>query len=225
MRLERGWRVEDLAKRAECSVKTVENVERGAKVYLATLKRIAEAVGVEFLSLVSEWNTESSPKPDPKLNPKAQQPRTGGKRVEVQIKLSINLDQFDETDQFTSLLQALVRAIAATSEVGAVSIESGSTIIKLEMSEEDAMALVRAYENGRLRELGIITRPVILTPLPKRRKIWFYYWTISVSIALIVLTVSYLLYGLDVTVTIAIAITLLILIFREILRWDTSLSD
>jgi transcriptional regulator with XRE-family HTH domain len=36
LRIEKGWRVEDLAKEARCSVKAVENVERGENVYTET---------------------------------------------------------------------------------------------------------------------------------------------------------------------------------------------
>ena len=48
LRLGKGWRAEDLATKAICSVKTIENVERGANVYLSTLAKIAKALGVEF---------------------------------------------------------------------------------------------------------------------------------------------------------------------------------
>jgi predicted transcriptional regulator len=43
LRLDKLWRVEDLAKHAKCSVKTVENVERGANVYMFTLAKFATA--------------------------------------------------------------------------------------------------------------------------------------------------------------------------------------
>ena len=41
------WRVEDLARHAKCSVKTVENVEHGANVYMFTLAKFATALNVE----------------------------------------------------------------------------------------------------------------------------------------------------------------------------------
>jgi transcriptional regulator with XRE-family HTH domain len=53
LRIEKGWRVEDLAKKARCSLKTVENVERGANVYLYTLSKVAQALGVEVSTLMT----------------------------------------------------------------------------------------------------------------------------------------------------------------------------
>jgi transcriptional regulator with XRE-family HTH domain len=53
LRTEKGWRVEDLAEKAKCSLKTVENVERGAEVYLYTLSRLAKALGVEVPTLTA----------------------------------------------------------------------------------------------------------------------------------------------------------------------------
>jgi hypothetical protein len=47
LRVEKGWRVEDLVRKAKCSVRTVENVERGASVHLFTLGKFADALGVE----------------------------------------------------------------------------------------------------------------------------------------------------------------------------------
>jgi transcriptional regulator with XRE-family HTH domain len=53
LRIEKGWRLEDLAEKANCSLKTVESVERGAKVYPYTLSRLAGALGVEVSTLVA----------------------------------------------------------------------------------------------------------------------------------------------------------------------------
>ncbi len=52
LRLAKGWRVEDLATKAICSVKTIENIERGTSVYVTTLAKIAKALGVDFVTLV-----------------------------------------------------------------------------------------------------------------------------------------------------------------------------
>src|SRR5437867_4425253 len=53
LRLAKGWRVEDLATKAICSVKTVANVERGTNnVYVCTLAKLAKGLGVEIMALV-----------------------------------------------------------------------------------------------------------------------------------------------------------------------------
>ena len=53
LRGERGWGIEDLAEKAKCSIKTVENVERGAATYPHTLSRLAKALGVEVSTLTA----------------------------------------------------------------------------------------------------------------------------------------------------------------------------
>lgn len=58
-RLAKGWRPEDLARHADCSLRTVENVERGAGVYANTLASIALALDVAFKTLLAKAETIS----------------------------------------------------------------------------------------------------------------------------------------------------------------------
>lgn len=53
-RLAKGWRPEDLAGEADCSLRTVENVERSTSVYANTLASIAVALGADFQSLLAK---------------------------------------------------------------------------------------------------------------------------------------------------------------------------
>lgn len=62
LRVEKGWGIEDLANKASCSIKTVENVERGAKVYPYTLSRLAKALGVEVSTLMAGSAPPEAPK-------------------------------------------------------------------------------------------------------------------------------------------------------------------
>jgi transcriptional regulator with XRE-family HTH domain len=140
LRLEKGWRVEDLAKNAKCSVKTVENVERGANVYRFTLAKFAKELGVEYVALVAGGKPPPMP---PRPNP----------NVQVQIVLSIPFDQFDESEQLGGFIEFLKQFMQGGGNINVVGVTPGSTIITLEMSFEDMVALFAAYSKGKLAEM------------------------------------------------------------------------
>jgi transcriptional regulator with XRE-family HTH domain len=137
LRIERGWRVEDLAKKAKCSLKTVENVERGANVYLYTLSKFAQALGAEVSTLMI--GTEP---PDP---PKKE------RRFKVQFTLEIPFEEFDESKQLVSFLAMLKQILQAKDEITVASVEEGSTIITLEMSMDDIQRLLHEFTGSRAK--------------------------------------------------------------------------
>jgi transcriptional regulator with XRE-family HTH domain len=155
LRIAKGWRVEDLAAKAICSDRTVENIERGANVYVFTLAKIAKELGVEPASLVAG----GQPPPE---QPKPQN------CVKVHFELSIPFDQFDESEQlgeFIAFLKKFLRG--GGGDFNVVGVTPGSTIVTLEMSFEDMMALHAAYEQGNLAEIhcvgfttGFNTQPI-----------------------------------------------------------------
>ncbi len=59
-RCERGLTQDALAHLASCNVKTVRNAERGRRVDAATVKRIADAVGLPLAAIVLDQG-ESAP--------------------------------------------------------------------------------------------------------------------------------------------------------------------
>lgn len=140
LRLEKGWRVEDLAKNAKCSAKTVENIERGASVYLFTLAKFATALGVEYALLVAGGEPQA-------------ESQTKERRFQVQITLSIPFEEFDQTEQLVSLIDLLKRLLPAKDALEVKGLMAGSTIITLEMSEADVRALISAFNAGKLDEM------------------------------------------------------------------------
>jgi transcriptional regulator with XRE-family HTH domain len=60
-RLQKAWTTDDLARHTDCSVKTVENAERGKAIYAITLARIASALGVDYDSLIARPVEQSTP--------------------------------------------------------------------------------------------------------------------------------------------------------------------
>ena len=140
LRLEKGWRVEDLAKKAICSVRTLDNIEKGASVYMNTLSKIANALDVEYKTLL--------PGGEPPAEPPRPEPR-----VQVQITFAIPFAQFDESKQLGGLIEFLKKFMKGGGDVDVLGVEPGSTIITLEMNVEDMNALLSAYKKGKLAEI------------------------------------------------------------------------
>ena len=149
LRIEKGWRVEDLAKKAGCSLKTVENVEKGANVYIYTLKRVASALGVEPSELLIDGD-------DAPLGRRRKKERV----IRITFEVSTPYDEFDESSDLVNLLQALVSRLGGGG-IEPTGLQEGSTVIEVEMTLEQFLELAEAYADGRLDDLNIesITAP------------------------------------------------------------------
>jgi transcriptional regulator with XRE-family HTH domain len=143
LRIEKGWRVEDLAKKAGCSLKTVENVEKGANVYIYTLKRVASALGVEPSDLLIDGD-------DASLERRRKKERV----FTITFEVSMPFDEFDESSDLVSFLQTLVSRLGG-GEMEPTGVKEGSTLIEIEMTLEQFLELAEAYADGRLDDLNI----------------------------------------------------------------------
>ena len=147
LRIEKGWRVEDLAKKARCSLKTVENVERGANVYLYTLSKVAQALGIEVSTLM----TGAAPPPLPKE-----------RSWTITIRITTPDDEaFDEATDLPRFMATLIERLGGD-EMEPRGIRRGSVNITVEITAEQIMRLIDAYQSGRLDDLGIemISAPI-----------------------------------------------------------------
>lgn len=138
LRKAKGWRVEDLALKARCSVKTVEKVERGADVYLLTLNRFATALGVEYAAVVLGGDLPPEP-------PKPQS------TIQMQFVLSIPFQAIDKSERVVAFIEFLKQFMLDGGDIDVISVRPGSTIITVEMSLENMLALLTAYSEGKLR--------------------------------------------------------------------------
>lgn len=136
------WRVEDLAKRAGVSAKTVESVERGANVYMFTLAKFATAFKVENSVLIAGGEVP------PEL-PKTQ------RRIEVNLTISIPFEEFDQSEQLISLIQSLKAVVNAQDHIELTGLMASSTVVTLEMSEADVHSLISAFMSGKLDEMQV----------------------------------------------------------------------
>ena len=145
LRLTKGWSVEVLADKSICSVKTLQNIEKGASVYLSTLSKIATALAVDFATLMPD----GKPPSDPPLPPES--------RIQVQITVSIPFAQFDESKQLCGLIDSFRQFLAGgKGDIRVLNVGSGSTVITLEMTRLDVRALHSAYSEGKLAKLHCI---------------------------------------------------------------------
>jgi transcriptional regulator with XRE-family HTH domain len=136
------WRVEDLARKAGVSVKTVENVEHGANVYMFTLAKFATALGVENSALLA-----GADPPDDLPKKKRQ--------IEVSLTIKIPFDDFDQSDELMSLIEKMTAVVKAHDHIEVTGLMAGSTIITLEMSEADVHSLIAAFMAGKLDEMKV----------------------------------------------------------------------
>jgi len=152
-RLALGWSIEKLATKAICSVRTLDNIEKGASVYMSTLVKIATALDIKYWKLLPGGEPPAEPaKPEP--------------RVQVQVVLSIPFSQFDESKQLGGFIDFVKQFMNAGANINVVGVAPGSTIITLEMSIQDMLALSSAYKEGKLAEMHCVGfSPVLNTDL------------------------------------------------------------
>ncbi len=126
-----------MAKKARCSLKTVENVERGENVYLYTLSKFAQALGVEVSTLMI-----GTAPPDP---PKKE------RHFKVQITVEVPFEEFDESVQLVSFMNMLKQIVQAKDDIMVAGVQEGSTIITLEMGTDDIERLLDEFTGGRAK--------------------------------------------------------------------------
>lgn len=146
LRIERGWDAATLASRAGCSEKTIRNVESGARIYLATLVKIARTLKVDFKGLLADARNEEAAF--------AETPQSG-RRITIQATFAVSFGGFDETSDLPDIQLNIERAIAALTQIGIITVRPGSVTIALDVSEYDAVTFVAAFCLGKLDALAM----------------------------------------------------------------------
>jgi len=153
LREAKGWGQQALADRAVVSIKTINSAEQGKPAHLSTFGKIAKALGVEPSEFLDGYN--------PTAHLASDTLRALSKRVEVQIKLSIPFEEFDESDGLTNLVQMLSTLIKAKQEIGVVEVSPGSIKITLEMHPDDLKEMIAAFMEYRLKDTQIVSLEVL----------------------------------------------------------------
>ncbi len=158
LREAKGWGQQALADRAVVSIKTINSVEQGKPAHLSTFGKIAKALGVEPSEFLDGYNAAAHLASDTI--------RALSKRVEVEIKLSIPFEEFDEADGLTNLVQMLSTLIKAKQEIGVVAVSPGSVKITLEMHPDDLKELIAAFMEYRLKDAQVFSLEVLDPDFP-----------------------------------------------------------
>jgi transcriptional regulator with XRE-family HTH domain len=148
LRTQRGWRVEDLAREAGCSERTIKSVESGRNAYPVTLRQLAEAFGVEYSTLTTDNVTVP---PDT---------FTVTKKYTVEVTLRISSPDADDFDQTTDLPRIInfVASLIGSDDahlIEPVSVKKGSTEITVTMTLDQLGRFLRAYVRNDLDHLNI----------------------------------------------------------------------
>lgn len=146
LREAKGWEQEVLADKADCSLRTVQKIEGGAKCYKATLTRLADALGTAYWRLLSN---PSPPESEVNLYPPL--------RAELVIIVRGDLKEIDETTDLPELLRKIAELAKLRDVVEVLKVErSKSFEVGLELTESDVIRLLAAFHNGeQLAALGI----------------------------------------------------------------------
>jgi transcriptional regulator with XRE-family HTH domain len=132
LRAQRDWETMDLARAADCSYRTVENLEAGNHTYRRILAAIAQALEVSYKELLLGPDDDEPEKPDALIE------------GAVRLVLAKAFHSFDATKELTVLLRWVEYGCHLQCDIRLQSVKDGnSTIITLDMAEEDVLGVVR----------------------------------------------------------------------------------
>jgi transcriptional regulator with XRE-family HTH domain len=139
LREAKPWVQETLAAKSDLSLRTIQKIEGGANCNACTLVAIANALGVDYSEVVIKNASGSLYK----------------RSFSVEIKFDFLYDEFDQSEQLNTIIETLKRLISASGEMYPSVICRGSVIITFVMEQQDAILLMDAIVEDRLKELPI----------------------------------------------------------------------
>jgi transcriptional regulator with XRE-family HTH domain len=142
LRRNAGMTIEELARKANVSARTINSYQAGKEAQISTLKLVAESLRVPFSSLLAEPYIEPTPV-------------ESARRVNVHITLSIPYEEFDQSVQLSGLIAAIQSLTNASRQISPIAVINGSTVVSLEMDEDDLPLLINAYAEQKLKPLGV----------------------------------------------------------------------
>lgn len=140
LREHRCWTKADLAQKAGVSEKTIENAENSKRLDRASLTRISKAFSVPVNKIKRESEQDAF------MEGLAERPQS----IDVEIRVSLPLELLSGDAQVKQLIDALLNAAALSSHINVMSARRGSTVIRIEMSIDDAARFFEALCEARL---------------------------------------------------------------------------
>lgn len=142
LRVAKGWSVEEMADKSNLSAGTVQNLERSQRVFLCTLRRCADALGVSCDQLLAS----------PTLAPIPQLPP----RIEITIKVRVDYSLFDQCEQLVARLEKLAQLVGTVDPIEVTSIDNGTVRITINISIPDALALLNYVDDITWKQMKVI---------------------------------------------------------------------
>jgi diguanylate cyclase (GGDEF)-like protein len=166
LREQRGWSQEDLANKAGCAKRTVENVEAGQSILRRTLMEIEDALGVERWALqqadqtLSDMDVTEETGEHKALDKGASDSEEPGNVIVAESVATIDLVINRDFDSFSKeeeqhLLEAIKQLFLAGNDIRVIGKRRGSVILTLEMTPEQAERLYWAVKAGKLSRLNV----------------------------------------------------------------------
>lgn len=134
LRKQKGWSVQQLSEEAEIGMRTAQKAVAGIPVGMDSLRRIADALEVEYDDLLLG---NASP-------------------LRMKVQVVIQLDLFRaEAKEVADFIKLLGKTLPASHEIVIKEMRDGSLIITLDMSHEDAVRLVSLFPDlgERMRDI------------------------------------------------------------------------
>ena len=141
LRVAKGWRIRDLASRADCTDRTIERLEAGGRTYPSLALPIARALAVDLSEI-----SDDVPKP-------TESPSAAG--IYVEIKFGFNYPRFDMSEELVELFERLEKMLAMSSNVQVQYVKPGSVVVGLLFEPADAEKLVNAFFRGQLADFWV----------------------------------------------------------------------
>jgi transcriptional regulator with XRE-family HTH domain len=127
LREDKGLQKNELAQRAKCNLTTVRKVEAGRPAYPCTLRRFANALEVDYHSIIKKPQTRANPAPSTDEPPAS----TYEQQKHIRLILSIPFEMFDETTMLVQFITQLTQLMSPILPIEVIAIREGTTKVDL----------------------------------------------------------------------------------------------
>lgn len=154
----KGWSHADLAKKTGVDEKTISSLFKGTEKQMATLRLVAEALGVEPAEIIKGAKTDAPPHlPKGLFKPS---------RFKARLRLDLDFNSYNELKDAHELIAVLMNRLEFSNEPDITGFDEGSVLITLSIDGEDLEKLINAYLRHRLDDLHIGAITVLSDEFP-----------------------------------------------------------
>ena len=140
LRVQKGWALPDLARKACVSNRTIDSIMLGNEVVISTLAKVANAFDAPVDSLIVGYVAE---------------PPVKTKRFTVAFRMAVEYEEFDEAKDLIQFLAALQKLLDPMNDrMDVLDVVHGSVTIEINMSVPDIMKLLQRWIDGDIQMIG-----------------------------------------------------------------------